>query len=92
MPICVTPDLRLGGETVACDDFTDIPIEARSTTVGLLLAAGVQRERLGLKLRFAQGLNAAAETPAGSLTPRALIVILNWRLRAQSGSRAISQP
>lgn len=73
----------LGGETVACEEFTDISFEEKSPTVGLLLAAGVQRPRLGLEMRFEQGLNSSVGSSSGPLTPRRFSVLLNYRLRAR---------
>lgn len=70
----------LGGETVSCDAFTDIPLESHSATAGLLVAAGIQRSRLGLEARLQQGLNASVEASSGKMIPRRLSVVLSYRL------------
>lgn len=73
----------LGGETVSCEEFTDIPLESKSLAVGLLVGVGVQRARFGIEGRLTQGLNASVETTSGSMTPRRFVVIGSYRLRGR---------
>lgn len=71
----------LGGETVSCEAFEGMPLMPRSGAVALLASMGVERGRWGLEARFDQGLGASLETPAGSMVPRRVSLILHYALR-----------
>ncbi len=71
----------LGGETVPCEEFEEVPLMPRSSAVALLASAGVERGRWGLEARFDQGLGATLEAPGGGMVPRRISLILHYALR-----------
>ena len=69
----------LGGETVDCADFADIPLSKGSTVVAVNLSAGVRRGHLELEARFDQGLQGSVESAEGAMRLRILGLVLHYR-------------
>ena len=70
----------LGGETVDCADFADIPLSKGSTVVAVNLSAGVRRGRVELEARVDQGLQASVQSAEGAMRLRTLALVLHYRL------------
>lgn len=81
----------LGGETISCADFTDVAISPASSLTSGIISAGIERERLGLELRYDVGLQPLFETTNGGVRPSALSLVLHYRFgRAFSGRPSTS--
>lgn len=69
----------LGGETVNCADFEDIPLSKGSTVVAVNLSAGVRRGKVELEARFDQGLHASVQSAEGAMRLRTAYLVLHFR-------------
>ncbi len=69
----------LGGETVNCADFEDIPLSKGSTVVSANLSAGVRRGNFELEARFDQGLQASVQSAEGAMRLRTVKLVLHIR-------------